>query len=105
MERMVDTVPCPGCNASLTLPAMPPGQSVQCPRCRHVFEPEVQTVAARAPAPASAPPLTAPDEANDAPLARDRPTSLPPPVGTRCGYLAMFLLAAHAPARPMHGGT
>src|SRR5262249_54203 len=38
----------------------------------------------------------APDEANDAPLVRDRPTTLPPPVGTWCGYLAMFLLAANA---------
>jgi hypothetical protein len=96
MERMVDTVPCPGCNANLTLPAMPPGQTVQCPRCRHVFEPEAQTVVARAPAPASPHPLTAPDEAIDAPLVRDRPGTLQPPVGTWCGYLALLLLAANA---------
>jgi hypothetical protein len=36
---MDETVWCPGCQARLTLPSLPAGQTVQCPRCRQVFEP------------------------------------------------------------------
>jgi hypothetical protein len=36
---MDDTVACPGCEAQLVLPALPVGQTAQCPRCRRVFEP------------------------------------------------------------------
>jgi hypothetical protein len=36
---MAETVTCPACQAGLTLPALPKGQTVQCPRCQHIFEP------------------------------------------------------------------
>ena len=36
---MEETVLCPGCQAQLMLPALPRGQTVQCPRCQRVFEP------------------------------------------------------------------
>lgn len=32
------TVVCPGCQAQLVLPGLPAGQTVQCPKCKHVFE-------------------------------------------------------------------
>jgi Domain of unknown function (DUF4328) len=44
---MDGTVVCPGCQAQLTLPTLPAGQTVQCPRCRHVFEPFQQRIAAK----------------------------------------------------------
>src|SRR5262249_31658884 len=59
-------------------------------------EPQAQTVAARAPAPAKPHSLTALDEADGAPLVRDRPMTLHPPLGAWRGYLAMLLLAANA---------
>jgi Domain of unknown function (DUF4328) len=36
---MNETIACPGCEAELVLPILPAGQTVQCPRCQHVFEP------------------------------------------------------------------
>lgn len=36
---MNETVACPNCRADLVLPVLPLGQTVQCPRCQHVFEP------------------------------------------------------------------
>ena len=37
---MAETLHCPGCQAQLMLPVLPPSdQSVQCPRCQRVFEP------------------------------------------------------------------
>jgi hypothetical protein len=38
-HRMAETLPCPDCKAELVLPALPKGQTVQCPRCQRVFEP------------------------------------------------------------------
>lgn len=42
----------------MVLPALPLGQVVQCPRCRHVFEPR-----SHPPLPSRIPPRTSPDEA------------------------------------------
>jgi hypothetical protein len=36
---MTESVACPDCHVRLELPALPKGQTVQCPRCARVFEP------------------------------------------------------------------
>jgi len=61
---VTETVVCPGCQAELVLPILPDGQTVQCPRCQHVFDP-----ALRRPQPAPPlPPPTPRDESADDPF-------------------------------------
>lgn len=57
---MTQTLDCPECRAQLVLPALPDGQSVQCPRCQHVFAPPRQRAEPR-PLAATVPRLAASD--------------------------------------------
>jgi phage FluMu protein Com len=50
---MTDTIPCPGCNATLRLRPELAGKTVKCPRCSHLIE---------IPAPQNVGTQTAPDE-------------------------------------------
>src|SRR4051794_12619974 len=82
---MDETVVCPGCQAQLVLPGLPAGQTVQCPRCRRVFEPFRQRAR---PVAATAPALAAYDT-DEEPRAIHRPLPLR---GQPLATLAMFLL-------------
>ncbi len=59
---MHDTLRCPGCGADLTLPNLPTGQDVQCPRCQTIFEPK--RAATNAPLPLRKRPILL-DESDD----------------------------------------
>lgn len=48
---MQDTLRCPGCAAELTLPGANATDSMQCPRCLHVFDAQTTTSTAIAPSP------------------------------------------------------
>ena len=52
---MDDQWTCPGCQAHLVLPALPAGQTVQCPRCQQTFDPSQQRAPARLAAASSKP--------------------------------------------------
>ena len=95
---MDETVRCPGCQASLALPPVPAGQTVQCPRCQRVFEP----FAPRGDAgiTVAAPPATevlhvhqGTDEDDFTLPARPR-TPVAPLSGPWLGYVTMLVLSA-----------
>jgi hypothetical protein len=90
---MEETVRCSGCQAQLTLPSLPPGQTVQCPRCQHVFEPFRQRATPAIPAaPIS---QDAADDHGNRP-AQDWPSivGVKPPGGGRLAILTMAMLGA-----------
>jgi hypothetical protein len=90
---MDDTLLCPGCQARLTMPALPPGQTVQCPRCQVVFEPPRMPSAAPVASSRRAAPHDASDNlAEPPPVSRDRLTQIEPLRGEWKAFAAMFLL-------------
>lgn len=82
---MNETVICTGCQAHLVLPRLSAGQTVQCPRCRRVFEPFRQ----RAEPVAAVAPRLAEDDTDDEPRAIVRPLPL---AGEKLAVTAMWLL-------------
>lgn len=87
---MSDTIPCPDCRAELVLPGLPDGETVQCPRCQHVFA----AIRGRA-APVSATRRSVTiDDAADDPLDFLHSSALYQPLrGQRKASVAIFFLA------------
>jgi hypothetical protein len=91
---MQEIIVCPGCQATLTLPALPAGQTVQCPRCQRVFAPAEKPVA---PAAKVAPERR--DIEHESEFFLPPSSRLAPPqplVGTWFGYFTMVTLVAFA---------
>ena len=106
MTPMNQAITCPGCKSQLTLPALPAGQTVQCPRCARIFDPSLpnveptHTVGAPAPAQVFQVHLGSKDDATadlaeDAPLHDRRLVRGDILRGEWKAYLAMALLAAN----------
>ena len=87
---MHETIVCPGCQSQLMLPSTPAGQTVQCPRCTHVFEPFPQRARA-APTPSGADLYD--DEADGFDPSTARMVRPEPLVGEWKATVAMFALA------------
>ena len=82
---MNETVVCTCCQAQLVLPGLPAGQTVQCPRCQHVFEPFRQ----HAGPVAAVAPRFAEDDTEDEPRGIVRPLPL---AGEKLAVTAIWLL-------------
>jgi hypothetical protein len=93
---MDETVRCPGCQAHLTLPSVPAGQTVQCPRCRQVFEPARQRArSTAAPSPPSGTAREIIEDFDDDTPADARLFGRPEPLrGERKATIAIVMLAA-----------
>ncbi len=88
---MSDTIPCPGCRAELVLPGLPEGETVQCPRCQHVF---AASRGRATPVSAASRRVTI-DDAPDDPLDFSHPFALYQPLrGQRKASVAIFFLVA-----------
>jgi hypothetical protein len=92
---MDETVRCPGCQAQLTLPSLPAGQTVQCPRCRQVFEPARQRArSTAAPSPPSGTAREIIDDFDDDTRDDARLFGRPEPLrGERKAAIAVLMLA------------
>jgi Domain of unknown function (DUF4328) len=84
------TIACPGCDADLLLPTLPPGQTVQCPRCQHVFEPAHRQPVSPVQAPKSRPVDAFPDQ----PLEPFSPPRFRPLAGVWTAIFATIMLSA-----------
>src|SRR5580765_2028784 len=87
---MHETIACPDCQSQLVLPSMPAGQTVQCPRCEHVFAPFPQRAPVAAPKRAD----LYDDEADIVEPSAGRLTRPEPLVGQWKATVAMIALAA-----------
>jgi len=95
MDRMHDTLRCPGCKAELKLPALSTGQTVQCPRCQHTVDPARPFSTALKAHPPAASPVRAEATPLDDHLPDDLRTLLRPDPLHRewLAWLAMAILA------------
>jgi hypothetical protein len=87
-----DTIACPNCAAQLQLPGLAAGQTVQCPRCQHVFEPAPRDSAAMPTAPILR--RRAPEDYPEEPIDDSTPPRYQPLLGEWKSLAAVFVLAA-----------